>query len=91
MGQPPWLNVVASVIVSVLLVLSLILMVTTVFPHIDVRGFVVVAGGILLVIYATGGVYLVATGPDASLPPISKERRATWRMPPLNLLQRPTW
>ena len=32
----PWLNFVATFIVSVLLVLSLILMTTTVFPHIDV-------------------------------------------------------
>ena len=34
--NPPWLNVLASVIVAVLVLLSLILMATTIFPHIDV-------------------------------------------------------
>src|SRR5271165_5756869 len=77
-----WLNVVAFVIVSILLMMSFILMITTVFTHIDVRDVVVVTGGILLVVYAAGAVYLLATrkrrGPP---PPISRERRATWRMP----------
>jgi len=87
-----WLNVVAFVIVSILLMMSFILMVTTVFTHIDVRSLVAVAGAILFVVYAVGAVYLIATRSKRVAPPVvSKERRATWRMPPLNLLQRPTW
>ena len=35
----PWLNAVAFVIVSVLLMMSLVLMATTVFPGIDVKGW----------------------------------------------------
>src|SRR6202034_3523883 len=34
--NPPWLNVLASVIVAILVLLSLILMATTVFPNINV-------------------------------------------------------
>jgi hypothetical protein len=87
-----WLNVVAFVIVSVLLMMSFILMITTVFTHIDVKTVVVVAGAILVVVYLVGGVYLLVTrGKREVPPPMSRERKATWRMPPLNLLQRPTW
>ena len=39
MAQPAWLNVLATVIVAVLVLLSLILMATTVFPTIDVTEF----------------------------------------------------
>ena len=35
-ANPPWLNALASVIIGVLVLLSLILMATTVFPNIDV-------------------------------------------------------
>ena len=37
--NPQWLNVLASLIVAVLVLLSLILMATTVFPKIDVTQF----------------------------------------------------
>ena len=43
--NPPWLNVLASVIVAVLVLLSLILMATTVFPSIDVTTVALVGGG----------------------------------------------
>jgi NRAMP (natural resistance-associated macrophage protein)-like metal ion transporter len=88
----PWLNVVAAIIVSVLLMLSLVLMVTTLFTSIDVNLLAVVLGTVLVVSYAVVGTVLVvsrrrhpkvaeaATGP-----------RDTWRMPPLSLLSRPTW
>ena len=57
-----WLNVLASFIVSVLLALSLILIVSTVFPHVDI-GLVAVAFGILIVagFIVTAG-YLATTG-----------------------------
>ena len=88
----PWLNVLATAIVSILLVLSLVLMVTTLFSHIDVNQVVVVLGAVLVVSWAVGGVVYARSLrrlPPAPVTPMAK--RATWRMPALNLLQRPTW
>jgi NRAMP (natural resistance-associated macrophage protein)-like metal ion transporter len=47
-----WLNVVASFIVSVLLILSLVLMATTLIPHLDVRVVALAFGILLAVVYA---------------------------------------
>jgi NRAMP (natural resistance-associated macrophage protein)-like metal ion transporter len=88
----PWLNAVAFVIVSILLMMSLVLMATTVFPGIDVKTMALVMGAVLAVTYVVGGVlYLraLARRPPATKPP--RERRENWRMPPLNLLHRPEW
>jgi NRAMP (natural resistance-associated macrophage protein)-like metal ion transporter len=88
----PWLNAVAFVIVSVLLMMSLVLMATTVFPGIDVKTMSLVMGAVLVVTYVGGGaLYLrtLARRPPAVRPP--RERRENWRMPPLNLLHRPEW
>jgi Mn2+/Fe2+ NRAMP family transporter len=88
----PWLNVLATFIVSVLFVLSLILMTTTVFPHIDVPALLATLSGLLgVILVVAGALYLRALrrrpGPD----PIERERRLTWRMPPLALIERPKW
>ena len=45
----PWLNAIASVIVGVLVLLSMILMVTTIFPHINVTTVALAGGAGLLV------------------------------------------
>ncbi|MBV8463184.1 MAG: divalent metal cation transporter [Acidimicrobiales bacterium] len=88
----PWLNALASVIVSILLMMSLVLMATTVFPHIDVRRLALALGAVLAVVYVVGAVLLIrAHGRRPPEPAMSKERRANWRMPPLNLLNRPKW
>ncbi|MGH9080491.1 MAG: Nramp family divalent metal transporter [Acidimicrobiales bacterium] len=88
----PWLNVLATVIVSILLMMSLILMATTLFSQINVTDLAVVLGGVLIVVYVIGG-FLYARAlrrrPPAPLAPMA--RRATWRMPALNLLDRPEW
>jgi NRAMP (natural resistance-associated macrophage protein)-like metal ion transporter len=88
-----WLNVVATVVVSVLLMMSLILMATTMFPNIDVTTLSLVLGLCLLAGYVLGGTYFVwarrrhpAPSRSASFGP-----RDTWRMPALNLLDRPKW
>ncbi len=88
-----WLNVVSSVIVSILLVMSLVLMTTTLFTDIVVRVLAAALGLVLLVVYTAGGIWLFLTRAqrrDRALA-ISREKRETWRMPPLNLLDRPTW
>ncbi|HLN17430.1 MAG TPA: NRAMP family divalent metal transporter [Acidimicrobiales bacterium] len=87
-----WLNIVSFVIVSVLFAMSFVLMITTVFTHINVKDLVVGLGAILLLVYVAGGIYLLATRHQRTRPePMSRARRENWRMPPLNLLQRPTW
>ena len=92
----PILNIVAGVIVSILLMLSLILMTSTVFPHLDIKKLAVVLAAVLLLGYLVAGLVLlrqrrrrqpaldVATTPRAV-------RRETWRMPRLSLLERPKW
>jgi hypothetical protein len=93
--NPAWLNALACVIVAVLVLFSLILMATTVFPSINVTavalgGGVVLAVGLLAFGAVTarsqrGGeqVTFIDTGPT-----IPKEQ---WTMPPLALLARPQW
>ncbi|HXQ90267.1 MAG TPA: NRAMP family divalent metal transporter [Acidimicrobiales bacterium] len=87
----PWLNAVATLIVSVLFVLSLILMTTTVFPKIDVTVLLDVLGAAMVVALVVAGVFYrraLARRPAPTGPPA---RRETWRMPPVALLERPRW
>jgi len=92
-SNPPWLNAIASVIVGVLVELSLILMASTMFPSIDVtRLFVYMSAG-LLVVLAGSGLYVLRNRAEVAveLEKVPRERRATWTMPPLALLERPVW
>jgi hypothetical protein len=88
----PWLNAVATVIVSVLLMLSLILMTTTVFPGVDVPLLVLVLAAVLAVGLSAGGLAALWARTARPTPPVAEApRRETWRMPPLALLGRPVW
>jgi hypothetical protein len=91
-----WLNIVASVIIAILLMLSGTLVVSTVFPSINVTqltiwlsvaevvcGVAVVAG--LRILHARRG-----TTP-APVSQVSRENRTNWRMPPLALLKPVQW
>ncbi len=92
--NPGWLKALASAIVGVLILLSLILTITTLFPSVDVTALAA-AGAIVLVValmamgvsalrgrlHDPGAVTLISTGPE-----IPKEQ---WTMPPLALLSRP--
>ncbi len=90
--NPTWLNVVATVIVSILLELSLVLVVTTLMPATDIAALVVGLSLVLVVGLATGGVWLWrGRGRGAREGPMSAHDRENWRMPPLTLLNRPTW
>jgi NRAMP (natural resistance-associated macrophage protein)-like metal ion transporter len=94
----PWrngikLNVFATVIVAVLILLSLILMGTTLFPHLNVTLFTEIGAAVLAVVLACAGVAVwwsrrgakgvTVVSPEPSVP---KEQ---WTMPPLTLLSRP--
>jgi Mn2+/Fe2+ NRAMP family transporter len=87
----PWLNAVAVVIISVLLVLSAILTVTTLFPSIDVARLTLALGALLTVTLAVLGV--LAWRQRRPLEDMStlRRRRRTWTMPPNALLERPAW
>ena len=92
-SNAPWLNAVASVIVGVLVELSLILMASTLFPGVDVTEvFVYTSAGLLLVL-AGVGLHAIRNRPRGTVEvaKISKDRRSTWTMPPLALLERPVW
>ena len=87
-----WLNVLASVIVSVLLMMSLVLMITTLFPRLNISRLAVDLGIVLLATYLVGAIVMFVT--RARRPPAPRESlqyRASWRMPPINLLSRPQW
>jgi Mn2+/Fe2+ NRAMP family transporter len=88
----PWLNALSTVIVSVLFVLSLILMTTTVFPNIDVPTLVVALAATLgAVLVVAGGLYWRAVAGRPRRSTEDRTRRETWRMPPVALIERPTW
>ncbi len=87
-----WLNIVAFVIVSVLLMMSLVLMATTVFTSINVKDLALVLAGLLGAVYVAGLVWVVTRGRRAAAQMASERaHRENWRMPPLNLLGRPQW
>jgi Mn2+/Fe2+ NRAMP family transporter len=88
----PWLNLVATIIVSVLLLLSLILVVTTVLPSIDVTKLIIVLGSSMALALAVGGVW-IWRGQRGVVrePEVSRAERENWRMPALALLERPKW
>jgi Mn2+/Fe2+ NRAMP family transporter len=98
----PWLNAVAGTIVGILVLLSLTLTVTTLFPHLTGRGLAVMLGGGAAVglggAAAWGLARLVSrrrlpADPEAELDTgvVLAAERLTWRMPPLALLPRPAW
>jgi len=88
----PWLNVVATVIVSALLLLSLVLVISTLFPNINVTALLVVLGAATaaVVVAATGWMLLSAHRAEP-LPELPRAEKESWRMPALALLERPRW
>jgi len=91
--NPPWLKAVAAVIVGVLVLLSLILTITTIFPHVDAATLAAVGGGVLVVVLVAIGAqawWRERTGEGVTLvttaPAVPKEQ---WTMPPATLLSRP--
>jgi Mn2+/Fe2+ NRAMP family transporter len=86
----PWLNAVATLIVSILFSLALILMVTTLFPRLDATLVLACVGGLLVAVLAVLAVAsVVSRWRREAVAPVPAERRMNWRMPPATLLQRP--
>ncbi|MDE3070448.1 MAG: divalent metal cation transporter, partial [Acidobacteriota bacterium] len=92
--NPRWLNGVASLIVTTLVGLSLVLVLSTAFPGIDVTVTVLAVSAVLLAgLVATGivawlrGASAAAAAPAAGPAPDSgRGDRRSWTMPPLALL-----
>jgi NRAMP (natural resistance-associated macrophage protein)-like metal ion transporter len=85
----PWLNVVATLIVSVLLELSFILVIETMFPSINASTLVIVLSSIVGVVVVVAAVLIVRS--KVQIPVMSHAEKENWRMPALALLQHPKW
>jgi Mn2+/Fe2+ NRAMP family transporter len=90
-----WLNVLATLIVGILVLLSAILMATTVFPHIDVTEFALVGGaGFVVVMLAFGAWTLRGSREGAQVTVIEDGPavpRSQWTMPQLTFLEPAVW
>jgi Mn2+/Fe2+ NRAMP family transporter len=95
--NPSWLNAIAGVIVGVLVVLSAILTLSTLFPHIDVTLTAEILFGALAVSLVAAGLYVARErrAVELDVPAGARDRawaiRTSWTMPPLELLERPAW
>jgi NRAMP (natural resistance-associated macrophage protein)-like metal ion transporter len=93
--NPGWLNVLATVIVATLVLLSLILMATTVFPKLDVTSFALIGGGVFalaLLAFGAWALYTSRAGGDVTVidePP--NVPKAQWTMPQLTFLEPAVW
>ena len=93
--NPRWLNVVSSIIIGCLLVLSCTLMVTTIFPATNTA---VVLAGVTFALVAGSAIAFAAlrlagrtSSGTGELTPVDYSRRATWRPPPLATLPPYRW
>src|SRR5256886_11288257 len=78
----PWLNAVASVIVSALLVLSVVLVISTVFPSVDVTVLLVALAATAAVVLVAGTLLLRFQQRGAPPPGKgSKPEPGKWRLP----------
>ena len=88
----PWLNLFAGLIVGVLIVLSMILVISTVVPSIDVTRLLVVLGSAMVgALLAGAGWFQLNRRREAPPQELSRADRENWRMPALALLERPKW
>ncbi len=87
-----WLNAVAGLIVSLMILLSLVLVISTVIPSIDVTRLLEVLGGLLATILVGAIIWLwLGQSRQPLVPEMSRADRENWRMPALALLERPIW
>lgn len=89
--NPPWLNAIAAVVISALLMLSGILTATTLFPAIDATRLTLALGIVLILAVAAGGAWawLARRSRRRAEEPVTRQQRESWTMPPIALLERP--
>src|SRR6202022_438848 len=71
----PWLNAIATFIIAVLLMLSLILVVTTLYKKVDVTVLMTVLSGLMVVGLVVLGAFAVRGGSRARIPKPTPEER----------------
>ena len=95
--NPRWLNIIASIIVGVLLMLSGTLVITTLFSGISATWTLIWLSAALAAGAAAAGAWLLVTRSRRPAPaapataPMSRAERANWRMPPIALLKPVAW
>jgi Mn2+/Fe2+ NRAMP family transporter len=89
--NPGWLNALAALIVGVLVVLSAILTVTTLFARVDVALLAEVLFALLATGLAVAGTYAHRGRSRTLAPDAVSIAREGWTMPQLELLERPQW
>jgi NRAMP (natural resistance-associated macrophage protein)-like metal ion transporter len=90
----PWVNrrgtnLFTSAVVAVLVTLSVVLTASVLFPHITGRQILDIMAGCGLVSVAAGAFALARARRSHSSVEVDRRDRATWRMPPLNMLSTP--
>jgi NRAMP (natural resistance-associated macrophage protein)-like metal ion transporter len=96
----PWvngrgLNLFASAVVAVLVMLSIVLTASVLFPDISSTAILAILfiGSIMTILAAVLAALYRRLRPqtgDTHTMPVDRQLRSSWRMPPLTLLQRPT-
>lgn len=86
-----WTNALASAIVGVLVMLSLILAAATLFPALNIPLVTIVLGVILAVALLGMGFFRLCAMSARVVAPVPSIDRASWRMPALSTLSRPVW
>jgi NRAMP (natural resistance-associated macrophage protein)-like metal ion transporter len=93
--NPTWLNVLATLIVAVLVLLSLILMATTVFPKIDVTQFALIGGAAFAAALVAFGGWIFhssrASGDVTVIDEAPSVPKMQWTMPQLTFLEPAVW
>jgi len=91
--NPPWLQALAGAIVGALILLSLLLTITTLFPHVDITSVAAAGGAVLVVALALMGFSALRSSRRVSGVTVigSEVPRERWTMPPAALLSRPRW
>jgi Mn2+/Fe2+ NRAMP family transporter len=93
--NPTWLNILATVIVAVLVLLSFILMATTVFPAVNVTQFALIVGGAFAVVLLAFGGWTFYSGRGGGEVTVIDDGptvpKAQWTMPQLTFLEPAVW
>ena len=93
--NPRWLNILSSLIIGALLVLSCTLLINTIFPAINTATVLSAVAFALIVGSAVAFTALRLTSrsapADTKVPPVDRSQRATWRTPPLATLPPYRW